>query len=127
MTLDRFIHRVKCFFSPTYKRHRRSETQKLVTQLKDSKERIIRKIEGLLRENSQRYGELIADGVLCPEEARRLEKKMMYQHHRLSSIKNGGPKGSVDVGAFLRDIFETSDIISEKHGYTRSNPGKEPS
>ena len=122
MTLDRFIHKVKCILSPSYRRERREATKQLLANLQASRDAVISHIEKLLQENSSRYGEMRARELYSPEEARRIEKKMFFQYRQLQAIKAGRKSTDIDVKSFLDDIFLTSDALMEKYGYPSTNP-----
>ena len=122
MTLDKFIHKVKCILFPAYRRERRAATKRLLDNLQESHAAIIVRIEGLLQENSRRYGEMRARDLFSPEDARRMETKMFFQDRQLQAIKAGRKSTDIDVKGFLDDIFVTSDALMEKYGYPSTDP-----
>lgn len=116
MTLDRFIHKLKCFFSETYRQQRREATEKLIDDLKDSRQKLITYIEQSLLLLEHYYNQdckrhLPGDD---PTYLNELEAKLLTHQHILKGIKEGKRIREIDI----RELKQTLELLGVKNETT---------
>jgi hypothetical protein len=119
MTLDRFIHRVRCFLSPKYREERRQATIALIEDLKGSRQKLIEYIEQSLLLMEHHYGQMCRmhrPGDDCSK-IEAIEVKLVTHRQILEDIKTGKRIQQVDIDK----LKQTLSLLGQINEAARTN------
>lgn len=107
MTLDRFIHKLRCFFSKKYKEQRRDATIDLINRLTDSRSQVLKKIEDSITVLERNYAAACKQRAIGSKShwLDEMEAEIVKRRFILQELKAGNRLRDIDKSA-LNDIMK---------------------